>query len=104
MNQIGLSRECRDLEQIINDLADGKETCEIGDTRYTIGDAIDYLRGYLQELQDLNGQLIKHGNTPELLEKVHSKYTELWLFQLSFTVDSLPRVIGRLWHYPDCEE
>ena len=42
MSQIGLHRECDDLERIIEDLAAGKETCEIGDTRYTFEDALDY--------------------------------------------------------------
>ena len=104
MSQIGLHRECDDLERIIEDLAAGKETCEIGDTRYTFEDALDYLRGYLQELKDLDALLLEQGNTPELLEKVHDKYSELWLFQLSFTVASLPRVIGRLWRYPNLLE
>ena len=47
-----------------------------------------------------NAEIIEKGNTPEMLEKVHKKYTELWLFQLSFTVESLPRVIRVLLYYP----
>ncbi len=104
MSQIGLHRECDDLERIIEDLAMGKETCEIEDSRYTFEDVLNYLRGYLQELKDLDARLLKQGNTPELLKEVHDKYSELWLFQVSFTVDSLPRVIGRLWRYPDLSE
>ena len=104
MTQFGLSSECKDLELIIGNLVAGKETCEIGDTRYALEDVIDYLRGFLQELKDLDDQIAKHGNTPEMLEKVHEMYTELWLFQLSFTIDSLPRVIGGLWRYPNCDE
>lgn len=104
MSRVGLSRECKDLAFIIENLTAGKETCEIGDTRYSLEDAIDYLRGFLQELKELDDQIAEHGNTPEMLEKVHEKYTELWLFQLNFTVDSLPRVIGSLWRYPDCDK
>ena len=95
---------CENLELIIEGLTAGKETYREEDTRYSLEEALDYLRGYLQELKDLNGQIIDQGNTPELLKKVHDKYTELWLFQLYFPVDSLPSVIGPLWRYPDCDE
>lgn len=104
MNQTGLTRECSNLQVIIDDLSSGKETCEIGDTRYTLDDAIDYLRGFLQELIALDAEIAKQGNTPAMLEEVHKKYTELWLFQLSFTVASLPRVIRGLLYYPNSEE
>ena len=66
--------------------------------------AIEYLRGFHQELKELDSLIAEQGNTPELLEKVHEKYTALWLFQLSFKVDSLPRVIGGLLCYPDSDE
>ncbi len=109
MNQIGLSKECKDLEQIIDNLALGKETFdnetyEIEGTEYTPEEAIDYLRDYLQELKDLDNQIAKLGNTPELLETIHNKYIELWLFQLHFSIASLPRVIGRLLRYPNNDE
>ena len=99
IEQVGLSEECKDLEQIINNLAIGKEAYEIEDERYTLEEAVDYLRDYLQELKELDAQIVESGNTPELLKKVYEKYTELWLFQLYFRVDSLPRVIGPLMHY-----
>lgn len=104
MHQLGLSSKCKNLELIIENLTAGKETCEIGDDRYSLEDVIDYLRGFLQELKDLDDQIAKHGNTPEMLEKVYEKYTELWLFQLTFSIESPPRVIGGLWRYPDCAE
>ena len=99
IEQVGLSEECKDLEQIINNLAIGKETYEIEDERYTLENAVDYLQDFLQELKELDAQIVVNGNTPELLKKVYEKYTELWLFQLCFRVDSLPRVIGPLMHY-----
>jgi predicted nucleotidyltransferase len=70
-------------------------------TRYSLEEALAYLRDFLRELNKLNSQIIEIGNTPELLEEVHKKYTALWLFQLYFYVDNLPRVIGRLWRCPD---
>ena len=100
MDRLGLDRECKDLALIIDDLASGKETCEIRDTQYTLNEAIDYLRGFLQELQALNEQILELGNTPEILKKVHDKYTELWLFQVFFYVESLPRVIRGILYYP----
>ena len=103
-NQTDLSNICKDLEIIIDDLATGKETYREEDTRYSVEEALDYLREYLQELKDLNDQIIDKGNTPELLKKVHDKYTELWLFRLYFPVNSLPRVIGPLWRYPNGDE
>ena len=104
MIRSNLDNECNDLALIIDNLAAGKEECEIGDTRYTLDDVLDYLRGYIHELRDLNDRIIEHGNTPELLKEVHDKYTELWLFQVSFTVSSLPRVIGGLLNYPNYSE
>ena len=99
IEQVGLSEECKDLELIINNLVIGKETYEIEDDRCSFEEAIDYLRDYLQELKDLDAKSVKKGNTPELLKKVYEKYTELWLFQVYFRVESLPRVIGALMHY-----
>ena len=104
MMKTNLNNECKNLELIIEDLATGKETCDISDDQYSVDDVLEYLRGYLQELEDLNRQITKHGNTSELLKKVHDKYSELWLFQLRFTVDSLPRGIGGLLRYPKDEE
>ena len=99
-----LNNECKNLELIIEDLATGKETCDISDDQYSVDDVLEYLRGYLQELEDLNRQITKHGNTSELLKKVHDKYTELWLFQVLCCVDSLPSVIGGLLSYPDRDD
>ncbi len=96
-----LTRECSDLELIINNLATGNETCDIRDDHHSLDAAIGYLRDFLQELKELNDQIIGQGNTPALLKTVHDKYTELWLFQLSFYVSSLSRVIGALWQYPN---
>jgi len=104
MGRIGLSNECQTLELIISNLETGKDTCEIGDTRYSLKDAIDYLRDYLQELRDLDSEIVRIGNTPEMLEAVYRKYTELWLFQLSFYVSSLPLVIGGLQNYANQKE
>ena len=104
MSRTDLNRECKELELIIDNLETGKETCEIEDTRYTLDEIIDYLRGFLQELIELNDQIIDQGNTPELLDKVYDKYTELWLLQVYCSIDSLPNVIGSLWRYPDCDE
>ena len=104
MNRTNLNNICEDLELIIEGLTTGKGIYREEDTRYSLEEALNYLREYLQELKDLNVQIIDKGNTPELLKKVHDKYTELWLFQLFFPVDSLPRVIGPLWRYPNCDE
>ena len=68
------------MEFIIENLLTGKESCETEDSQYTPEDAIDYLQGFLQELNELNTQIIEQGNTPELLDCVFKKYTELWLF------------------------
>lgn len=103
MARSDLNIECKDLELIIDGLAAGKETYNKEETQYSLAEALDYLRGFLQELKDINNRIIEDGNTPELLEEVHKKYTELWLFQLYFYVDSLPRVVGGLWRYPSDE-
>lgn len=104
MERIGLSTECDYLELIIQNLELGTETCDIDDGRYTLADVIVYLRGYLQELNALDAKIVKSGNTPELLEEVYDKYSELWVFQLSFYIPSLPNVIGGLRRYPNCDE
>lgn len=104
MNRTDLNAECKDLELIIDGLATGKETYRKEETQYSLEKALAFLRDYLQELKDLNCQIIENGNTPDMLEKVYKKYTELWLFQLYFYVDSLPRVVGGLWRYPNPNE
>ena len=80
MKKTNLNSECKDLEFIIENLLTGKESCETEDSQYSPEDAIDYLQGFLQELNELNTQIIEQGNTPELLDCVFKKYTELWLF------------------------
>lgn len=97
----GLDKACRDLERIIDDLSGGKETVEIADQFYTPENALAFLRDFLQELQALNAQIAEHGNTRELLQIVQDKYSELWVFQLSFTIKSLSSVIDELRSYPD---
>ena len=54
----------------------------------------------LEELEDLNSRIIAQGNTPELLKEVNHKYSELWMFNVMFTVGSLSSVIGGLMDYP----
>lgn len=98
-----LNDECRNLEIIIDNLLTGKEMCEISNEQFSLNDIIDYLRGFLEELKSLNNKIIDCGNTQELLKEVYNKYSELWLFQLSFTIDSLPLVIGGLWRYPNVD-
>lgn len=104
MERIGLSEECKDLALIIENLKTGKENCDIGDPQYALADVIDYLQGYLQELIALDARIVECGNTPDLLKEVYKKYSELWVFQLSFYIASLPSIIGRLWRYPKCDE
>ena len=103
MARSNLNAECEDLELIIDGLAAGKETYHEEEAQYSLEEALGYLRDFLHELKELNGQITESGNTPELLEEVYKKYTELWLFQLYFYVDSLPRVVGGLWRYPNDE-
>ena len=104
MERAGLSSECKNLELIINNLVTGKETCRIEDSGHSLDEVIEYLCDYLKELEELDNQISKYGNTKEMLDKVREKYNELWLFQLSFYIDSLPSVIGGLWSYPETEE
>ena len=99
MNQISLNQACMNLEQIIEDLVTGKERCADVNPQYSLEEALDYLREYLQELKELNNQIMEQGNTPELLKKVHDKYTELWLFGVDYPVNSLPLVVGPLAYY-----
>ena len=104
MDRTNLNAECKDLELIIEGLETGKESYNKDEAQYPFSEALAFLRDYLQELKTLNNQIIENGNTPDLLNEVHQKYTELWLFQLNFYVDSLPRVIGGLWRYPNSNE
>ena len=101
MSKTDLKNECKNLKLIIDNLRTGKEICRIEDSNRSLDEVIDYLNGYLQELKDLNEQIIINGNTTELLKEVHDKYTELWLFQLSYYIESLPKVISGLLHYPN---
>ena len=55
----------------------------------------------LAVIDDVNAQIAEHGNTEELLKYVQEKYSELWVFQLSFPIKSLQRVIDDLKRYPD---
>ena len=82
MARSNLNAECEDLELIIDGLAAGKETYHEEEAQYSLEEALGYLRDFLHELKELNGQITESGNTPELLEEVYKKYTELWLFQL----------------------
>lgn len=95
-----LNRECRGLELIIDNLEKGKESCRFDDSSHSLEVIIDYLRGYLQELKELNRQIMVQGNAPELLQSVYDKYSELWCFQIDHYIDSLPSVIDGLWRYP----
>ena len=72
--QTDLNSICKDLELIIEGLATGKESYREEETRYSLEEAVDYLREYLQELKDLSRQILEYGNTPKLLKKVHDKY------------------------------
>ncbi len=96
-----LNRECENLEIIIENLISGKDKCEILDDRFSMPQIIDYLRGFLEELKSLNNRIIQDGNTKELLKEVYDKYSELWLFQVEFYVDSLVAVVRGLWRYPN---
>lgn len=104
IKRAGLDKECRDLERIIDNLSSGKETVEIVDQYYTLENVLAFLRGFLQELKTLNAQIAEYGNTEELLQIVQDKYSELWVFQLSFTIKSLSSVIDGLWRYPDTND
>ena len=104
VKRAGLDKACRDLEGIIDRLASGEETVEIADKFYTLENVLAFLRGFLQELKELDAQIAEHGNTEELLKLVHEKYSELWVFQLSFTIESLQGVIDALRRYPDTND
>ena len=97
----GLDRECRALEQIVDRLTSGEETIEIADRFYTPENALAFLRDFLQQLKILSAQIAEHGNTEELLKMLQEKYSELWVFQLSFTIPSLSSVVDGLRRYPD---
>ena len=104
VKRTGLDKECRALERIIDRLSGGEETCEIADKFYTPENALEFLRGFLRELKTLNAQIAEHGNTEELLKIVQEKYSELWVFALSFTIKSLPGVIDGLRRYPGTDD
>jgi hypothetical protein len=104
MKAAGLNKACRDLERIIDDISGGKETVEIVDAYYTIENVLAFLRGFLQELKALDTQIEEHGNTKELMQIVQDKYSELWVFQLSFPIKSLPRVIDALRRYSEINQ
>ena len=104
VKRTGLDKECRELERIIDRLSSGEETCEIADPFYTLDTALVFLRGFLQELKRLNEQIAEHGNTEELLKIVQEKYSELWVFALSFTIKSLPGVMDGLRRYPGAND
>lgn len=100
----GLDKACRDLERIVENLASGKETVEIADPYYTFENVLAYLRDFLQALKALNAQIAEHGNTEELLKSVQEMHSDLWVFQLSFTIKSLSSVIDGLRCYPDTND
>jgi hypothetical protein len=104
VKRAGLGKECRALERIIDCLSGGEETVEIADRFYTPENALEFLRGFLQELKALNAQIAEHGNTEELLKIVQEKYSELWIFGLSFSIKSLPDVIDGLRRYPGTDD
>lgn len=98
-----LNSECENLERIIERISSGDEKCNI-DNRFSIEEALDYLQDYLQDLNELNRLISEQGNTPENMKQVNDMYSKLWMFQLYCTVESLPRVIGGLLHYPNNTE
>lgn len=98
-----LNDECKNLKTIIENLQTGKDKCEIYNEQFSLNDVIDYLCGFEKELESLNSKIIACGNTQELLKEVYNKYSELWLFQLNYTIDSLAIVIGALWRYPNVD-
>ena len=101
VKRAGLDKECRDLERIIEHLAAGKETVEIADPFYTPENVLEFLRDFLQALKMLNAQIAEHGNTEELAKSVEEMYSDLWVFQLSFTIKSLQTVLDGLRRYAD---
>ncbi len=104
IKRASLDRACRDLERILEKLSSGEETVEIADSYYTMENVLTFLRGFLQELQILNAQIAEHGNTEELLKILQEKYSELWVFQLSFPITSLQGVLDELKRYPEANE
>ena len=84
MKKTNLNSECKDLEFIIENLLTGKESCETEDSQYTPEEAIDYLQGFLQELNELNTQSIEQGNTPELLDCVLKNIPSYGCFILDY--------------------
>ena len=100
----GLAKECKELERIIDDLSTGKENVEITDRYYTLENVLAYLRDFLQALKKLNAQIAEQGNTAELTKHVQDMYSDLWVFQLSFPIGSLPGVIDALRRYPDADD
>jgi hypothetical protein len=101
MERTDLNSECQNLKNIIDNLMMGKEIYEIWNPDWSPEIAIDYLQEYLEKLTALNAQITKEGNTKELLEKVYDMYSELWLFQASFYMNSLVPVVRGLWQYPN---
>lgn len=100
MDQIGLSEICNTITVITDRLVSGEETCIIRD-EHSLEDLIEFLRSFVVELKALDLHIAKEGNTPELIEEVYSKHTELWLFQLAYYIKSLPEAIGALMSYAD---
>lgn len=98
-----LNDECKNLKIIIDNLRIGKETCKILSEQFSLSDVIDYLCRFEKELESLNSKIITCGNTQDLLKEVYNKYSELWLFQLNYMIDSLVIVIGALWRYPNAD-
>ena len=101
IRRAGLDQACRDLERILENLSSGKETVEIADPYYTRENVLEYLRDFLQVLKTLDAQIAEQGNTEELLSIVQERASDLWVFQLSFTIKSLQSVIDELRRYPE---
>ena len=104
MSQVGLAKECQALERVISDLEAGKITCEILETKYSLGGIIGYYKLYLGELRELDAQIAAQGNTPELLNEVYKKYQELWLTLLYFDTEGIQPIVARLLHYPNNDD
>jgi hypothetical protein len=98
MAQNGLGEICDTISSIIDKLNTGEETCRIGDGR-SLSEIIEYLTDFNVELRELDARIAKEGNTPALLKEVLAKYTELWLFQMYYYIESLPKAIGALNEY-----
>ena len=100
----GLDQACRDLERIIENLSNGNETVEITDSFYTPENVLSYLRDFLQALKALNAQIAEQGNTEERMRSVQEMYSDLWVFQLSFPIQSLSSVMDALKRYPEIDQ